>query len=161
MKYTPGSFVQQQLHVIFENEQGVDGGGITREWMNLILKDVMDTRKGLFQATKNGVSHVISQSSFVVPNHLTHFRYVGRLIAKGLVDGIELEVDLSQSILKQILRKSRSPRGNAPSDPRAATRRFQPPQTECIVRMCVCGGGRRRLAECDREERVCAGATTA
>lgn len=43
--------------------------------------------------------------SFLIPNHLTHFRYAGRLIAKGLIDKLDFEVDFTKSFLKHILRK--------------------------------------------------------
>lgn len=80
-------------------------GGLTREWIVLALKDILDPQKGLFKLSSNGVTIQPHPHSFLVPNHLTHFRYAGRLIAKGLIDKLDLEVDFNKSFLKHILRK--------------------------------------------------------
>ena len=36
------------MQVTFVNEQGVDEGGISREFFQLIIKQLMDSRYGLF-----------------------------------------------------------------------------------------------------------------
>ncbi len=46
-----------------------------------------------------------SPHASLVPNYLTHFRYAGRLIAKGLIEKLDFEVDFTKSFLKHILRK--------------------------------------------------------
>jgi hypothetical protein len=33
-------FVEEGFEIKFLNEEGIDAGGLTREWINLLLKDV-------------------------------------------------------------------------------------------------------------------------
>jgi len=70
----------------------------------LALTDILDPAKGLFKLSSNNVALQPSPHSFLVPNHLTHFRYAGRLIAKGLIEKLDFEVDFTKSFLKHILR---------------------------------------------------------
>lgn len=73
--------------------------------MNLAIKDIIDPRKGLFKLSANGVTLQPHPLSSLVPNYLLHFKYIGRLIARGLISRINLEVDFTRSLLKQILQK--------------------------------------------------------
>jgi hypothetical protein len=38
MKYNPSSMVHNRCDIKFENEDGLDAGGPSREWINLIMK---------------------------------------------------------------------------------------------------------------------------
>ena len=60
----------------------------------------MDIDKGLFTYSANGVTVQPSLNSSIVPNYLMHFEYAGRLIAKGLVDKVNMHVDLTKGMVK-------------------------------------------------------------
>ncbi|KAL4429870.1 hypothetical protein ABPG74_022893 [Tetrahymena malaccensis] len=106
MNYPANVFVIQKFDVIFEGESGIDQGGLSREWIVLALNDILDPQKGLFKLSSNGVTMQPNPHSFLVPNHLTHFRFAGRLIAKGLIEKLDFEVDFTKSFLKHILHKT-------------------------------------------------------
>ena len=80
-------------------------GGLTREWLSLLVKDVFDPERGLFKASENKISYQPNPMSVVVPDHLTHFRMLGRLIAKAIIEKWNIEVFFVKSFLKHILRK--------------------------------------------------------
>ena len=86
------------FHLIY---QGLDeGNGPILDWINFTIKDLMDINKGLFSYSANGVTVQPSINSCLVPNYLMNFEYAGRLIAKGLVDKINMNVDLTKGLLK-------------------------------------------------------------
>lgn len=84
----------------------MDFGGLTKEWINLVIKDILDPAKGLFKTSSNKVTLMPNPKSYLVPSHLDHFELVGKLIAKGLIEGLDIEVDFTRSFLKHILRKT-------------------------------------------------------
>ena len=49
-------FVNKKLKISFLGEEGVDNGGLTREWINLAIKEVFDPRFGLFRFSTNNVT---------------------------------------------------------------------------------------------------------
>ena len=69
------------------------------------MKEVFDPEKGLFKASENRIGFQPNPLSFVIPDHLTHFRMLGRLIAKAIIENWNIEVYFVKSFLKHILRK--------------------------------------------------------
>lgn len=43
-----------KLHVEFEGEEGVDAGGVTREWFLLLSRDMFNPNYALFKPSLNG-----------------------------------------------------------------------------------------------------------
>lgn len=39
--------------VKFENEEGIDAGGLSLEWISLVVKEVLDPSFGLFKLSSN------------------------------------------------------------------------------------------------------------
>ncbi|KRX01040.1 HECT-domain-containing protein [Pseudocohnilembus persalinus] len=95
-----------ELNVKFKKEEGIDGGGLTREWLTLTLRQIFNPDFGLFTLSSNQVTLRPSPLSYVIPSHLKYFEYAGRLVAKGLMEQIEVEVDFTVSFLKHILKKN-------------------------------------------------------
>lgn len=95
-----------QFFISFDKEIGLDFGGITREWITLAIKDIFDPLKGLFITSSNGVTLLPNPKSYLIPSHLVHFRHAGRLVAKGLIENLDLEIDLTRSFLKHILKRT-------------------------------------------------------
>lgn len=44
------------FEIQFENEDGIDAGGPTLEWINLVMKEVFDPNYGLFKISANGIT---------------------------------------------------------------------------------------------------------
>lgn len=102
---------QKQLHrplrVQFENEPGVDAGGIVREWFGLAVTDFLKDATGLFQCvhtSDDGLAYTISQNaSIAVEAHLLHLRAFGRLLGKALLEGHLVAAPLTDVVFKHIL----------------------------------------------------------
>ncbi|KRX10841.1 HECT-domain-containing protein [Pseudocohnilembus persalinus] len=105
IKYYPRTIIDKQIDVKFEREEGIDAGGPRREWINLMLKEAFDPKYGLFKVSANKITVQPSPLSKIIPNYQMIFRILGRLIGKILHDGMEVEVSLTKSFLKHILKK--------------------------------------------------------
>jgi hypothetical protein len=58
---------------------------------------------GLFELSANKLTIQPSKMSHLVPSHLMHFRKLGVLVGKALVEGWNLEINFTRSFLKHLL----------------------------------------------------------
>ena len=105
MLLKPSELALDDFKIEFENEEGWDAGGLKREWLSLLSREIFNPDMGLFQLSANGVSYQPSSLSYIIPDHLTHFRFVGRMIAKCLIENWNFGVYFPKSFLKHILSK--------------------------------------------------------
>ncbi|XP_072939156.1 apoptosis-resistant E3 ubiquitin protein ligase 1 [Epargyreus clarus] len=77
----------KNFDVSFQGEQGVDWGGVRREWFSLVCAQLFDAQYGLF------VSFHDSRNGLVLPNpdrpphlKLKHFELAGKLVGKCLYE---------------------------------------------------------------------------
>lgn len=90
MKATKGFSVSDwcgNFEVTFQNEQGIDWGGLRREWFELVCSSLFDARGGLF------VGFHEKRQALVHPNcdrpaplKLKHFEFAGKIVAKCLYE---------------------------------------------------------------------------
>ena len=60
--------------------QGVDGGGLTREWFTVLTRALFSQSTGLFRLASDGVTvQPNADSGFVNEEHLKHFTFVGQV----------------------------------------------------------------------------------
>ncbi len=75
-----------KLHVKFQGEEGVDAGGLTREWFSILAKEIFNENYALFIATSDGTTFQPNPLSGVNPGHLAYFKFVGRITGKAIAD---------------------------------------------------------------------------
>lgn len=92
-----------RLEVDFQGEEGLDLGGPTREWFSFISQDIFNANYALFILAANGASFQPNPRSYINPDHLDYFTFIGRVIGKALLDGLCLEVHFTRSFYKHIL----------------------------------------------------------
>ncbi|KAL4138207.1 hypothetical protein PRIC2_001714 [Phytophthora ramorum] len=99
------SDLRQRLRIEFIDEPGLDAGGLLREWVLLLCEQLFDESYGLFQRT-----HADQSGYWINPNsreihrdHLHCFQFVGRLLAKCLLEGQLMTVHLALPLLKHLL----------------------------------------------------------
>lgn len=84
----PAYELRRRLYVIFRGEEGLDYGGVAREWFLLLSHEVLNPMYCLFEyANKNNYSLQINPASHVNPDHLHYFKFIGRFIAMALYHG--------------------------------------------------------------------------
>ena len=93
-----------RLNVRFQGEEGVDAGGLTREWYQVLARQMFDPNYALFTpvASDSATFHP-NKSSYVNDEHLMFFKFVGRIIGKALYDGRLLDCHFSRAVYKHIL----------------------------------------------------------
>lgn len=92
-----------RLHVTFANEEGVDAGGLSREFFGILAKEMFNPNYALFTSTEDGCTFQPNQHSTINPDHLDYFRFVGRIVGKAVADGFLLDAHFTRSLYKHML----------------------------------------------------------
>ena len=91
------------MTIHFEGEEGIDAGGVKREWLTLLSKEMFNPNYMLFTLAKNGTTYTPnSDSGKYNSDHLRHFEFIGRIIAKAIYDGIMIDCYFTRSFYKII-----------------------------------------------------------
>uniref|UniRef100_A0A3P8ZUI9 E3 ubiquitin-protein ligase HUWE1 n=1 Tax=Esox lucius TaxID=8010 RepID=A0A3P8ZUI9_ESOLU len=99
--------MKNRLYIVFEGEEGQDAGGLLREWYMIISREMFNPMYALFRTSPGDrVTYTINPSSHCNPNHLSYFKFVGRVVAKAVYDNRLLECYFTRSFYKHILGKS-------------------------------------------------------
>ena len=93
-----------KLSVRFYNEEGVDAGGVTREWFSVLGKQMFNPNYALFKPSAvDKVTYQPNRSSWINPDHLLYFKFVGRIIGKAIYDSRLLDSYFTRSFYKHML----------------------------------------------------------
>ncbi|MGH0157489.1 UNVERIFIED_CONTAM: hypothetical protein FKN15_043903 [Acipenser sinensis] len=78
--------LRRRLYVIFRGEEGLDYGGLAREWFFLLSHEVLNPMYCLFEyAGKSNYCLQINPASTINPDHLSYFCFIGRFIAMASI----------------------------------------------------------------------------
>ncbi|CAL1384749.1 unnamed protein product [Linum trigynum] len=103
LRMRPTQDLRGRLNVQFQGEEGIDAGGLTREWYQILSRVIFDKGALLFTTVGNNVTFQPNPNSVYQTEHLSYFRFVGRVVAKALFDGQLLDVYFTRSFYKHIL----------------------------------------------------------
>ncbi|XP_042508612.1 E3 ubiquitin-protein ligase UPL2-like [Macadamia integrifolia] len=92
-----------RLTVHFQGEEGIDAGGLTREWYQLLSRVIFDKGALLFTTVGNESTFQPNPNSVYQTEHLSYFKFVGRVVGKALFDSQLLDVHFTRSFYKHIL----------------------------------------------------------
>lgn len=99
---------------------GIDGGGVFKEFLTSLTKEVFDTDRGLWLAnTKNELypnphayategecypchSHGRSSIDILEAHSLNWYRFIGRILGKALYEGILVDVAFASFFLAKV-----------------------------------------------------------
>jgi len=96
-----------KLSIRFHNEEGVDAGGVTREWFQVLSRQMFDPGYALFiPVSSDRTTFHPNQLSSINEEHLMFFKFIGRIIGKALYEGRVLDCHFSRAVYKRILGKS-------------------------------------------------------
>ena len=96
-------FAEKAIKFKFSGEIGLDYGGVSREWLTLIVKEIINPNLGLFELSANKRTFQPSRNSRIIPNHLSYFTKFGMIVGKAMQENWLLELNLSKSFLKHLL----------------------------------------------------------
>uniref|UniRef100_A0A4W5RU66 HECT-type E3 ubiquitin transferase n=1 Tax=Hucho hucho TaxID=62062 RepID=A0A4W5RU66_9TELE len=98
--------LRRRLWIIFPGEEGLDYGGVAREWFFLLSHEVLNPMYCLFEyAGKDNYCLQINPASYINPDHLKYFKFIGRFIAMSLFHGKFIDTGFSLPFYKRILNK--------------------------------------------------------
>lgn len=114
----PDTIRQSHLEIHFRGEEGVDAGGLTREWYQVLSRQIFNPDYALFTATTSDRSTFHpNRASWVNPEHLSFFKFVGMIIGKAVFDGFMLDCHFTRAVFKKILGKPASLKDMESLDP--------------------------------------------
>ena len=95
-----------KLSIRFHGEEGVDAGGVTREWFQSISRQMFNPDYALFvPVASDRTTFHPNRLSSINPEHLMFFKFIGRIIGKALYEGRVLDCHFSRAVYKQIMGK--------------------------------------------------------
>lgn len=92
-----------RLQITFVDEEGVDAGGLSREFFAILAKEMFNPNYALFMSTEDGCTFQPNPNSSINLDHLRYFRFVGRIVGKAVVDGFLLDAHFTRSLYKHML----------------------------------------------------------
>ncbi|XP_072382780.1 E3 ubiquitin-protein ligase SMURF2 [Diabrotica undecimpunctata] len=105
MKMRPKD-MRKRLMVKFRGEEGLDYGGVAREWLHLLSREMLNPQYGLFQYSRDDhYTLQINPDSSVNPEHLSYFHFVGRILGIAVFHNHQLEGGFTLPFYKQLLNK--------------------------------------------------------
>lgn len=98
--------LRRRLYIIFKGEEGLDYGGLAREWFFHVSHDVLNPMYCLFEyASNSNYSLQINPASNINPDHLSYFKFIGRFIAMALYHGRFIDSGFTLPFYKRMLSK--------------------------------------------------------
>ncbi|XP_065656940.1 E3 ubiquitin-protein ligase HUWE1 isoform X2 [Hydra vulgaris] len=98
--------LKNRLYVVFDGEEGQDAGGLLREWYGIMAREMFNPNYALFTNSQGEKStYLPNQHSHCNPNHLSYFKFAGRIVAKAIYDNKLLDCYFTRSFYKHILGK--------------------------------------------------------
>jgi E3 ubiquitin-protein ligase HUWE1 len=107
-----------KLNIRFHGEEGVDAGGVTREWFQVLARQMFDPNYALFiPVSSDRTTFHPNKLSGINDEHLMFFKFIGRIIGKALYEGRLLDCYFSRAVYKRILGKPVSVKDMESFDP--------------------------------------------
>ena len=95
-----------KLSIRFHGEEGVDAGGVTREWFQVMSRQMFNPDYVLFiPVASDRTTFHPNKLSQVNSDHLMFFKFIGRVIGKALYESRALDCHFSRAVYKRILGK--------------------------------------------------------
>ncbi|KAI9997214.1 hypothetical protein PInf_000650 [Phytophthora infestans] len=88
--------------ISFENEPGIDSGGLSKDWFLQVSKLATRKDRRLFELCDEGF-YTVDIASSQVPNFAQHYKFLGKFIAKAIFDRQTLDLPLCDAFYKRVL----------------------------------------------------------
>ena len=96
----------KEVKINFQGEEGLDAGGLLREWFNICFKVLEgDQMKLLIVSDSNEFSYNINPMLKHTKDNFSYFNFIGKLIGKALFDNITINICFNKLIYKMILQE--------------------------------------------------------
>ncbi|XP_071706652.1 E3 ubiquitin-protein ligase UPL6 [Rutidosis leptorrhynchoides] len=89
-----------------EEEAGIDGGGIFKDFMENITRAAFDMQYGLFKETIDHLLYPNPGSGMIHEQHLQFFHFLGIILGKAMYEGILVDIPFATFFLSKLKQKS-------------------------------------------------------
>lgn len=96
-----GSNLRKRLLVEFEGESGLDAGGLTKEWLLLLVRELFGETYGLFYAEEESRLLWFSVSKRILEK-LENFRLCGIIVGLGMYNGVILDLPFPLVVYRKL-----------------------------------------------------------
>lgn len=102
-----GEVLRTKLWIEFDGEEVLDYGGASREWFYRLSKEMFNPYYGLFEysAADNYTLQINPASGLCNEEHLSYFRFIGRVSAMAVYHGKLLDAFFIRPFYKMMLKK--------------------------------------------------------
>jgi len=106
--YMKSHDIRGRPDITFRGEEGIDAGGLTREWYEILCREIFNPNYSLFVASSGGTfqPNPLSEAVYGLdgPNGCrAWFQFVGRILGKAVADGLVVDAHFTRSFYKHML----------------------------------------------------------
>ena len=102
----PTKYLRRRFLIRFKGEEGIDYGGVTREWLYLLSHSMLDPTYGLFEYCNEEIYTLeINPNSGINPEHLSYFTFIGKIIGIAIFHGHYLDGGFTLPFYKKVCNK--------------------------------------------------------
>lgn len=100
--------LKKRLLVKFRGEEGLDYGGVAREWFYMLSREILNPVHGLFQYTSGDIYNlqINPDSGIVYREHLSYLNFCGRIMGMAVFHGHFIVGHFTLPFYKMLLKKS-------------------------------------------------------
>ena len=98
----PSKYFHKRFLIKFKDEEGIDYGGVTREWLYLLSHSMLDPTYGLFEYSEGNYNLEINPNSGINPAHLSYFTFIGKVIGIAIYHGHYLDGGFTLAFYKKV-----------------------------------------------------------
>jgi E3 ubiquitin-protein ligase HUWE1 len=92
--------MRSEFHINFNGEKCQDAGGLTKEWLGLLIKELFSEELGIFRlGTGKEPKYLPTPRCY----RADLFLLTGKILAKAILENIQLDCALCRSVLKKLL----------------------------------------------------------
>ncbi|KAJ3391199.1 hypothetical protein HDU92_009154 [Lobulomyces angularis] len=105
MRYSPAD-LKKRLMIKFQGEDGLDYGGLSREFFFLLSHEMFNPQFALFEySAHDNYTLKINPHSSINPEHLNYFKFIGRVVGLAIFHQRFLDAFFITAFYKMIIRK--------------------------------------------------------
>ena len=100
------SFRIQFIDSFGNTEEGIDGGGLLKEFLTSLTKKIFDPQFGFFSETPDRALYPNPLSVLSDPDYENLFEFFGMVVGKSLFEGTLLNANFARVFLNKLVQKS-------------------------------------------------------
>jgi len=99
VRLTNPESLKKQLRVVFANEEGVDAGGVQKEWLQLLVAELFSPKYGMFTPNEEAQTYWFNHKS----QDLIQYELLGCVIGLAIYNGVILDLKFPSIVYKKLL----------------------------------------------------------